>query len=166
MIVNEKNEILSGHLRVFAARLAKIETISAETQSFESKEDELEFLIDMNVGRVKTSEQKAREYQARFEIEKERADKVKLSKLKQYGKGSLKTDVGNFPQRTHGKSRDKAAKKVGWDGSQAQRASKVVTAIDNLKETGQNKQAEELRKTLNDGSVNRAYQDDLWLFEL
>ena len=153
MIVNEKNEILSGHLRVFAARLAKIETISAEIESFENKDDELIFLIDMNAGRVKTAEQKAREYQARIDIERRKA------KQRQKTLSNKKTLRVNLPEPKKGRARDFAAKKTGWSGTSAERASTVVTAIDRLKETGQNKEAEELRKTLNDGSVNKAYQE-------
>jgi DNA polymerase II small subunit/DNA polymerase delta subunit B len=65
--------------------------------------------------------------------------------------------VENFPQREMGKSRDLAAGKLGVSGRTAEKAAKVVEKVDELRAEGKEKEAEELRETLNEESVNKAY---------
>ena len=102
-------------------------------------------VLDFNRHRDKTDEDKAREYKARLPLEEA------LAKQRQ---GERTDIVDNFPQG--GKARDLAAEPVGWSGKTAEKAAKVVDAIDKLEEDGKQEDADDVRGKLNGKSVNAA----------
>lgn len=117
--------------------------------------DILEALIESNRQRTKTNEQMGREGVALKAIETERA------KRRQGQRNDLdfvehvpQSSVNDFTNR---KSRDIAAAKLGVSGKHLDTAIKVVTVIDELDQQGRKDEAQELRKTLNTGSVRKAY---------
>ena len=154
LVATSDNRIISGHRRWQAAKLLSLDTVPIEYRSFESEEDELEALLLENENRDKSIEQRVREAQAWEEIESERARK-RQSTLNNIETASL---VPNFAQASEsGKTRDKAASKVGMKRSSYDKAKKVVKRADELREKGETHKAEQLINTLNQKSVDKAF---------
>ncbi|NUM33396.1 MAG: DUF927 domain-containing protein [Candidatus Brocadiae bacterium] len=154
--------IVSGHRRFNAAQMLKLSEVPVIFSDVDEN-DELaveEALIKANIQRQKTAEQVAREYARLKEIEKEKARRRMLEAGKSNsGLKSLNGPTVNLPQGIEtGESREIAAKKLGISASNAERSAKVIAQIDTLKQQGQIEKAEQLRKTLNEKSVNAAWQ--------
>ncbi len=117
-----------------------------------------ELLIAHNVQREKANEMKAREFRILKKIEEKKAAERKQATLKQ---GDKNPDVENLPPRdsqgSQGKSRDIAAKKVGWSGKTGDAAEKVIAHIDSIKESDP-KAAAKLTEILNK-SVSAAFNE-------
>jgi len=126
--------------------LLNLQDIPVEVKSFNNEQEELEALLLENMYRDKTMEQKVKEAEVWEVIEKGKAEKRKLSTLKQ------NTEVENFPQREEqqGKTRDIVAKQVGiGSGKTLESAKIVVKKIDELRESGDMENAEFLSNALN-----------------
>lgn len=142
-------EIISGNSRHAAAKQLGIPKVPV---IFFTSSDELEIrqaVLETNSQRDKNKEQKIREYLEWLDIEKE-AGKRRMAT------NSQKEGVYNGTQGEAGKSRDKAAVKIGMSGLHAERGGQVVTAIDALIAKGKSGEATELSAKLNH-SINAAY---------
>jgi len=84
VVVNDKYEILDGHTRWKVCQELGIQP-TIKIKHFESKEDEMEFVIEANLSRRHlNSFQKAEIGLKLLEIEKAKAEKRKLAQLKQF----------------------------------------------------------------------------------
>jgi len=154
LIITKKNVIISGSRRYHAAKLVGLESVPAIKSKLTDELDIEEAIIIANQNRVKTNEQIAREFKKLKAIEKERA------KLRQAtSTGGKKPHLVQNSAQGEGKSREIAAAKVGVSHDTATKAEKVVDTIDDLKESGQYEEAEELRETLNKESVSKAFEE-------
>lgn len=172
LLVTEKNVVISGHRRLDAARRVGLATVPVVVFGSADGWDILEALLESNRQRVKTNEQKGREYEASKQIEAERAKQrqreaggAHLAKP-EAPLGEIFSQAPRTPWRTPAsipmqprapRAGDIAAQRIGVSRPTAERAAKVVTAIDSLKDEGKEKEAERLRTTLNK-SVNGAYK--------
>lgn len=154
LVATPEHRIISGHRRWQAAQLLSIDAIPVEIRAFENEEDELEALLLENENRDKTTEQKVREAMEWEGIESTRAQQRQIDLA-----GTRSTDlVPNLAQGDErGKSRDKAAAKVGMKRSSYDKAKKAVKKADELREQGENAKAEQLISTLNHKSVDKAF---------
>lgn len=114
--------ILSGHRRVKAAarvgRNVPIRTVEDAGTLWQES-----FLLESNRQRIKTPEQKAREFTEFKRIEAALAKERMLA-------GKPADPRANLPQGSRGKARDKAAAKVGLKSRTAEKLEKVVQAAD------------------------------------
>lgn len=146
--------IISGHRRLNAAQMVGLSEVPVIFSDVDEN-DQLaveEALIKANIQRQKTPEQIAREYSRLKKIEEEKAKNRMLS-----GKINPTVNSSEGMNLEKGEAREIAAKKLGIGSQKAERSAKVVEKIDALKQQGQIEQAESLRKTLNEKSVNAAY---------
>lgn len=114
-------------------------------------------MLDYNRQREKTNSQKAKEYDAYLEVEKERAKQKMLAGANQKNSYPSVMSHQGQDERTVGKAKDIAAKKVGMAYQKAERASAVVQAAEKLTDGGAEEVAEHLVDILNNQSVNKAY---------
>ena len=156
ILVTRQGYIISGHRRWAAAQACGLDIVPVVY--FESG-DELavqEALIESNRQREKTNEQIGREYdhlkRIYAEQESRQGQRVDL-KVEQD-----KVDTSVLINTEVQKPTDRAAEKIRVAKSTANKASKVVQVIDELKEAGQTKASEDLRQKLNH-SVNGAYNE-------
>ena len=151
LLITRDNVIISGHRRFRAAKTLSISEVPVTMFGSDDPLDIEEALLDSNKHRTKTHSQIVYTYKHYKKIEEERALRRKLSNLKQ------STEVENFPQAGKGKSRDKAAEKVGKSGKTMEAACKVQDKIDELKEAGKRDEAVKIENIFNEkGSVNGA----------
>ena len=161
MTITDDNVIIAGHRRWKSCKQLVAEgdkrfcEVNCEVKEFDNEWEELEYLVIDNNSRDKTMEQKAREAQLLIKVEKEKAEKRRLSNLKQNNISS--TEVPEMAQREKGKTRDIVAKKLKMkSGHEVERAVKSVETIDKLTETGRKDDAELIRDTLNNTSASTA----------
>lgn len=132
-------------------------------KEFKTKQEELEMLLLENMYRDKTVEQKVKEAEVWEEIEKIKAEKRKISNLKQNTEGenfltredeSQNNNIDKAIQK--GRTLDIVAKQVGiGSGKTLETAKVVVKKIDELKENGDKENADFLSKAL-DKSISGA----------
>ena len=149
IIATSDMTIISGHRRVIAA--AALEWDLLPTVIRDDLKDPLdieEALILANRQREKTNEQKAREYKRLKEIEQARTHKG--------GRGNKKTLDSSSPTFKD-RSDTKAAEAAGLGRTTAQKAEKVVKAIDEARESGDDEAAEKLVDQLNT-NVSKAHR--------
>ena len=151
IIITEDGTIISGHRRWNAAQMAGLKEVPVIRLNSKDPLEVEELLILANRQRNKTNEQIAKEYAKLKLIEAEKARKRMLS-------GKSDPSVNSRQGTEKGKSSEKAAEALGIGEQKAERASKVVEYVDTLKKQGKTQEAEELRETLNNKSVNAAYQ--------
>jgi Zn finger protein HypA/HybF involved in hydrogenase expression len=161
LLVNEENTIVNGYKYWKASLQLGWNLIPVEVRKFSSPEAEVEAILLENADRKKTNEQKAREAIAWEEIEKAKArQRQQLSALKtnqKLGRQQKGTIQENFPEATKGQARDRVAELVGLgSGRNYSKAKNVVTEIDSLLTKGNIQSASDLRKCLNEQSIDAA----------
>lgn len=147
LLVTRSGTIINGHRRFEAARRLNMQSVPVVTFQSDDELDILEALIESNRQRQKSNEQVAREAQALLEIESQRARKRQAVAI---------SHRDPSPEVT-GRSRDIVGDKLGVSGKHVERSVAVVNAIDNLRESGKPREAEQLRTTLNN-SAKKAYE--------
>jgi protein gp37 len=176
IVITSENVIISGHRRCNVCKTLGIDIVNVIVRDDITNELDIEeAVLTYNKSREKTTEQKAREFKKFAEIEKTRAEDRKRLAGEQFGENHPKeSDNAHYytsmdeeehvvhgpqPLTDTGKSRDIAAKKVGWGGRHAEKAAEVVDTIDRLKENGNDEIADELLNTLNNKSVRKAVEE-------
>ena len=140
--------ILSGHTRIEVAKRLGIAQVPVVHLDRDTTEDEQKNLVlTYNTGRDKTPEIKVREFQEYLRIEKPLAADRKANAARD------KLDV---PKLEQGKSRDRAAARVGVSASSLEDGIKVLETVKQLKESRREEAAEELRNALNGKGYNSA----------
>ena len=138
LVITENGVIISGHRRARACKTLGIQKVSAIVRAYETEEDEIADLVNLNLTRSRTTTQMAREATALMEVEKKKAAE-RQAETHLIGKGTQKSMVvANSPQpKDCGKSRDAVAGKVGFkSGREASRAITAVNKIDELRKKG------------------------------
>jgi ParB family chromosome partitioning protein len=150
LVSKSEKLVIAGNSRAEAARRVGLEAVPVTW--FESTNPlEIEAaVLDTNKQRVKTEEQKIREFNAWKRIEAERA-KARMGKKSDTGE-----PVKIFSQDKKGKARDKAAAKIEKSGPTAEKGSAVVAVIDTLIKEEKVEEVEEFRKLLNERSIEAA----------
>lgn len=155
--ITDHNVIIAGHRRFKACKEIGFKKIDAIVKHYDSAEDEIEDLVNLNLARERTATQKAREAATLIEVEKAKAEFRRAAGLKQ----NQNTVVPNLAQRKdEGKSREAVAEKVGFkSGQEADRAMKTVKKIDELQSKGDKdskEKAEILQGVLNNRNASAA----------
>lgn len=163
LIVNSDYVILSGHRRWGAAKIIGIEMVPCEIRTFDTPEDELEFLLHSNITRKKSGEQLAREGIALEEVISVQSAERRNRRLKQFQSvrddSSLTVDADdssdsmqedNNDEVTVGRTRDEVAKVLKIrSGKQFDRMKAVIKKADELREQEKIEDAELLLAVLN-----------------
>lgn len=149
LLVTHDGTIINGHRRFEAAKRVGMLMIPIVVFGSDDPLDILEALIESNRQRTKSNEQIAREAQALLEIESERARKRLAVRT------NLPTVLG---QEVNGEAKEIVGQKLGISSSHVHRSVAVVNAIDDLRESGKQREAEQLRVTLNT-SAKKAYEN-------
>ena len=140
---------MAGNERLRVAETLGIEEVPVVVLDLADPDEIEEKLIESNVAREKTNEQKLKEYEALKRIEAAKA----VSR-----KGARTDLMANSPSGA-GASRDLAAAKIGWSGRKAEDGIKVLRAIAEQAKDGANMhEVEEVRTKLNDDSVAAAFE--------
>jgi hypothetical protein len=151
LVVRGSHEIISGNSRVKAARSLGYESIQGTYFGSSNTLEIQQAVLESNSQRVKTNEQKVREYNARETIEAE------LAILRKAAANPDAKQSKVIAREAKGKAREKAAKKSGVSSNVAQKASKVIEEADRLKEEGKVEESSELLTVLNK-SINAAHK--------
>ncbi|WP_323676886.1 DNA methyltransferase [Halorubellus sp. PRR65] len=128
VIVDEADQIISGHRRIEAAKQVGLETVPITAREFDSDLERTELLVHSNRQRSKTVSQKLREAEALERVERERARE----------RQGARTDTSCSDEREvdDGLTRDRVAEKVGFgSGSTYHRAKTVWEARESDEET-------------------------------
>ena len=150
IVATSEMTIISGHRRAMAATELDWELIPTVVRDdLVDPLDVEEALILANRQREKTNEQKAREYKRLKEIEAARAHKG--------GRGNKKTLDSSSPTFSD-RGDVKAAAAAGLGRTTAQKAEKVIAAIDKAKSDGDEGKAEKLTEQLN-ANVAKAHRN-------
>jgi ParB family chromosome partitioning protein len=156
LIVTPDDVIVSGHSRWEVAKILRIDDLPVQVLDTKDEAVIEECLIHCNKQRDKTEEQKAREFKRIKAIEREKAKK------RQGKRTDLQKEEEDIPQNSaesdEGDARTIAAEAVGLSHTTAEHAEVVVDEIDELEEKGEQEQADDLRQTLNNESVNAAFK--------
>lgn len=155
LLITYDNRIISGHRRWDAAKVADLDEVPVVVFGSDDELDILEALIESNRQRTKTAEQVGREYSTLKRVYNERESKQGARADLGDSEKIHRTSVNVF---TEVRPTRKAAESLGVSHVYANQAERVVTVIDELDEQGRKDEAQELRKTLNTGSVRKAYQ--------
>ena len=153
LAIKEDGTIISGHRRWQAALALKMEHVPVQVVRYADDLDEREAIIEFNRQREKTFSQKMAEAEELEAVERERAERRRLSNLK---RGEEKPEVEMLPPREYGKTRDKVAAAVGLgSGRTYDKAAKVWEAAKKGDET-----AKKLVEELDSGktTVHAAYK--------
>ena len=135
LAVKEDGTIISGHRRWQAALALKMEYVPVQVVRYADDLDEREAIIEFNRQREKTFSQKMAEAEELEAVERERAERRRLSNLK---RGEEKPEVEMLPPREYGKTRNKVAAAVGLgSGRTYDKAAKVWQAAKQGNETAQ-----------------------------
>ena len=154
LAIKEDGTIISGHRRWQAALALGMETVPVQIVGYADDLDEREAIIEFNRQREKTFSQKMAEAEELEAVERERAERRRLSNLK---RGEEKPEVETLPPREYGKTRDKVAAAVGLgSGRTYETAKKVWEAAKNGDETAK-KLVEEL--DAGEKTVHAAYKE-------
>ncbi len=154
MVTRKTRTVASGSTRVRAADAAGLETVPVIFIDEPASDDEFEELIvRFNMGRIKSNETLAREFQHALEREMAAEAAAKRAKKVRGTDPVVKLEPG--------KSRDRAAVRVGIGASSLEKGLKVVQAIDRLLAEEKTDEAQVLRKTLNHDGFDPAYQRGL-----
>lgn len=151
LVVKDTLEIISGNSRVKAARSLGHEVIQGTYFSSGNDLEIQQAVLESNSQRIKTNEQKIREYKARKTIESELT-------LQRRAKANPEAKPSKAATRAaNGDAREKAAKKSGVSASVADKATKVIDEADRLKDEGKVEESSELINALNK-SINTAHK--------
>ena len=150
LLVTPDGTVLAGAERLRVAQLLGLEEVPVRVREFTDADEIEQVVIESNVARRKTTEQRIREYRHPKRLEAEKAAK----------RQGTRTDLlKNLPGSDAGNARDLAAAKVNWSGRTAEKGARVLGVIEERAEAGANMhEAEELRDTPRRRSIDAAHQ--------
>ncbi len=181
LLIASDGTIISGHRRWDAATMAGLLEVPVVVFGSDDPLDVLEALIESNKQRAKTNEQIGREAQALLDVESQRAKRRREEAAQRANDERARQATAVMlppapsvadehellpeavkvilPEPPKGQARDKVGEQLGVSGSKAERAAAVVKTIDTLEQEGKQREATQLRTTLNKKSVQRAYTE-------
>ena len=148
IVSRNSGRVLSGNTRLKIAKefgVEKVPVIYIEGQL--TDEEETNLVITCNIERAKTREMKTLEYRELLRIEKGMAISRRARKS---------ADGEKVPNLEPGKSRDKAAAKIGVSASSLDTGLKVIEAMEKLKGEGNSEGANVLLTKLNEDGFSSA----------
>ena len=163
LLITAENVIVSGHRRYYAALRLGMAHVPVVISDITDELEIEEALIEANRQRVKTNEQIGREYTKLKQIEmakaeRERSRKCSIAKTESAILCKPSKDSNKVVQNSAlSEARYIAAKQLGISHGTAEKSVKVVAKIEELESAGKIEEAEKLRNTLNNKSVNSAY---------
>lgn len=146
--------VISGHQRRQAAIMAGLKEVPVKLIDLPDSAQQMVRLIESNRQRVKTKEQKAKEYSALLSA-KELIAKQAQKDAGGKKKAGAKTD--SSPQRKP-TAKQAAASEVGMSPKTADKAKEVADAIDEAEASGDQEKADHLRAELEGKSVASAHR--------
>lgn len=149
LLITHDNRIISGHRRWEAAISIGLDAVPVVVFGSTDDLDIEEALIEANRQRIKTGEQIGREYKHLKRI-------ISARDSRQGARTDLGTSSKHLPEVQP--PTVKAASVIGVSRPTADRAERVVDAIDTLENEGDTASADHLRRTLNN-SINGAYKE-------
>lgn len=152
LIATRKNEVISGNNRLGAAKQLNLQTVPVIYTDIEDPLEVREYVLETNRHRERTAEQKIKEFKAYKKIEA-----AKAKERQKTNSGTPNQLVENLTQADAGKSRDKAAARVGMSGVSLEKGEKVLDAITTMPES-EAENAKKLIETLNNKSINAAFK--------
>jgi hypothetical protein len=147
--VNGQRQLLGGHRRKEAAKQAGLTQVPVIMVKAADDGTAEHYLVEDNNARDRSTEEKLREFGVLYPRAKEEAKERQKKAKGQLGE--------NSPPVEQGKAGDIAAAKVGLSRPTAINGFRVVVAIDRLINAGRHHEANELRKLLNEKSVDGAH---------
>lgn len=157
--VAEGNRVIGGHRRRAGAIKAGLERVPVVDVITNDPLELEKMVIELNRQRVKSREQKAREYKELKRIEQQISSKL-VNVLDREESGAPVGASRNSGRKKRASGRasaaERAAQQVGLDPSTAEAAAEVVDEVDRLQAAGEPERAQELRNELNEGTVRGA----------
>ena len=168
-MVDEDNCIISGARRFLALEklvkegVDRYATIDVEVRSFEDDTELISFIIESNLSREKTWEQKVREGWAIHKSVKEEARYDQFKGLK-----GMKIVPKNFPQQKgEGETLNRVAKRVGLKNGRAyHNYSKILKSAKELEEDDQQTTSKQLKELANESVSAALFVIDYEKFDL
>ena len=148
LLVTPRNVIISGHLRHAASLQVKRAVVPIIVVAPADENAAIDLLLNANSQRVKTNEQIARETAFRMKIEQQKA------RERQATVGAVCKLPAKSPEAS-GDARAIVAKQMGIGVKKVDQCASVIRKLDQLKNEGNDNEAQALRATL-DKSINRA----------
>ena len=143
LVTRDSLEVISGNSRVQAARQLGYQVIQGTYFTSDNDLEIQQAVLESNSQRIKTNEQKIREYNARKTIESE------LALLRKVDADPKAKPTKALTREVKGKAREHAAKKAGVSANVADKAAKVIEEADRLKDEGKMDESTELINALN-----------------
>ena len=151
-IVTADNEVLSGNRRLKAAKQAGIKEVPVRIVEVHSDVEMERLILDSNLQRQKTVEQRLREFDHYLAIEKRGAS----------SRRGQRTDLGkNSSTSPAGRARDLAARKVGLSGAHAEIGLKVLDELDARRDSNDEALSGKIREVLNTHGIHAAHREVL-----
>lgn len=126
VIVDQNNQIISGHRRVEAAKQVGLETVPVTVREFDSDLERLEQLVDLNRQREKTFSQKLREAEVLERVERERAKRRQGTRTDIVENSPPGSDTDAPDDTEFGKTRERVAERVGIGSGRTYDMAKTV----------------------------------------
>ena len=137
LLITREAVIISGHRRHAVALELGLATVPVTVSPLTDQLDIKEALIRANIARTKSNYQRAREYQQLKPIQAEMAKRRKVS-----GDGGDHSDNCPYGPKLKGRASDLTAEMLGMTGKTAERALRVVIAIDRASANGHQEHAD------------------------
>lgn len=155
LLVTPGGIVLAGAERLRVAQFLNMEHVPVRVLDLTDEAEIEQAVIESNVARRKTIEQRIREFRQLKRLEAGKAAK----------RQGTRTDLlENLPGSEAGSARDVAAAKVNWSGRTAEKGDRVLGVIEERAAAGANMHdVEELRDTLRHRSIDAAHQRALEL---
>lgn len=158
LVINQRDEIISGNRRKKAAIALEISKVPVQIKYYQGEIQELEALLTYNAYRDKTDLQKSREADFWETIERYRAKQRKIANLNNDKAKTIVLDEKNIET---GRASDIAAKKAGITPKKHRLGKKINAWLDHLKSTDNEEKARELEEFADSKSVNAAHEEML-----
>ena len=150
LLVTTKHQILAGHRRWQAAIKAGIKQVPVREVEITSKVEEERLILDSNLQREKTTEQRLREYEHYRAIER------KCASSRRGQRTDLRKNSSTSPA---GRARDLAARKVGLSGAHAEIGMKILNELDARRDSKDETLSGEIRAVLNKSGIHAAHRE-------
>ena len=150
LIVTAENVILAGRRRWNAAKTAGIKEVPIRKVEIHSEVEKTCLILDSNLQRQKSVEQRLREFDQYLTIEKKGAG----------SRRGQRTDLRkNSSTSPAGRARDLAARKVGFSGAHAEIGLKVLHELDARRDSKDDTLSRSIREALNKHGIHAAHRE-------
>jgi len=149
LLVTEDGLIISGHRRWRAAQLAGLSEVCAIPLPDCDDDHLVRLLLEANAQRQKSLEQRLAEFEQYLHLE------AREAKKRQGQRNDLRE---NSPGSSESRARDIAAARVGLSGGHAAKGLRIMKVLREQAAAGNEQQCEEMRRLLNEASIEAAFK--------